>query len=141
MRKVLVLLLAVSVMITLSASLAEAKPKHFYQDKYWWAGVAVIAAGEVADGYTASRAVGTTLADEDPFIGSSITVKQINIIEGARFIAMTGLHAASYEVMRKDPSKAWRVASKIDIPAISLTGSLYGTAANLHVCSISGICK
>ena len=123
----------VAVMITtfiaatlLLAPTAQARPKHWYTDAKWWAGVAVIGAAVAADYATTAQLQRQGNVETNPILGPHPSNAKLAGVGTGAFAFYVGLHAAEYHLTRDD-TKPWRTASYLLMPAI--VGGIHGYAA------------
>lgn len=135
-------LLLMMVMVAAVAPAAQAKPKHFYQDWRWWIGTAVIGTATVLD-YSSTAHDGSRGLSESNniLLGPHPSSGRLVGVGLADFAFFTALHAGSYELVRNDPNKASQTAGLLDVPVIAGAIHGYGFASNVHVCSVSAVCK
>jgi hypothetical protein len=99
-------------------------PKHFYKDRLWWIGEAVIAGLLAADAYSTSvgRSRCPTCVESNILLGPHPTNGQITGATIAFLGVQSGLHAFSWiacpDVNRR--SRGWRVACNALVPGIGL---------------------
>jgi hypothetical protein len=112
---------------------ASAQPKHWYQDKKWWVGEAIIGAAIAADyGVSAHQGfVGESnvLLGPHPSTGRAVGVSLF------AFGFESGVHILNWHlVVHNEPNKYWRAAGYLTMPAIS--AGAHGYAA-IHDASLS----
>jgi len=91
---------------------------HWYKDKYFWMGTAVIAGAVVADAHsTATRPRGAV--ESNPLLGFHPTTGKIVGVSAANFGINFALHAAAWHESHQDPSQAWRQIGRWGVPVAS----------------------
>jgi hypothetical protein len=100
-------------------------PKPFYKSKQFWVGVAVIGASVAADSASTSHGQHYPgIVETNPLLGPHPSDAKIAGLGAGGFATYFGLHLASYQLSRKDPSKEWRFIGRWGVPA---------SAASVHV--------
>lgn len=120
---------------------AAKKASHWYTDKWTYIEFAAMGLGDAADAATAAHGARAGLTETNMFLPAHPSAAQLAGGQALKFVVVGALHIASRYVMRNDPSKTFRVLSHLDIPAISVGGSLYGVASNLTACHQSPACR
>lgn len=89
-------------------------PRHWYKDKKWWAGEAVILGMAATQGIATSRVKsGGTFA-----FGNHTSNAKIALFEaGVNVPVFTGLHIFEWHLGHNDPNKYWRFTSYAAVPA------------------------
>lgn len=118
--KLLAFLLLLSPLSTFAA------PRHWYTDKKWWLGEAVIAGAVFVDYHSTAinRGVG---GETNPFLGPHPTTRGLVIVGASAFTYWTTLHAVEWHIGHDDPNKAWRIVGYTAIPVVA--AAIHGTAA------------
>lgn len=123
------------------AAQAQSKPKHFFQEKKWWIGEAVILASVAVDYAYSSRAISSGFQEGNILLGPYPSTGRMVGIGFAVAGFWTAVHAGSYEIMKNDPSPAWRNLSLMSTPIEAGIIHGYGAARAAHVCSVSTVCN
>lgn len=97
---------------------------HWYKDKYFWIGVAVIGGSIAADAHSTSRFVDRGYAEGNPFLGPHPSHGRIAGFALLDFGAQTTFHALAWHESHQDPSKAWRMIGRFGEPvaAFAISG-------------------
>jgi hypothetical protein len=107
---------------------AKASP-HWYKDKRWWAGEAIIGLSVALDAHSTCQAVGRGVETSIAFPGPRSCAETAGISLGA-FGFYTVLHAAEWHVGHDDPNKVIRGLTPWMIPAAVAPIHLYAAAHN-----------
>lgn len=110
-------------LITLCALLCgaqvDARPRHWYTDKQFWLGEAVIIGATVADAKTTCDGFHRGLVEGNPLDrGSHSCGATIGLLSIGTVVYST-LHIASYRMLQDDDSRRWRALSLVAVPAIA----------------------
>lgn len=120
-------------LLSLAAS-AEARPKHWYTDKKWWVGTALMGAAIAADAHSTSRGVGMGLQERNTWaFGSRPSNARIAGISLGYFAIQTSLHAAAWHVERNETSKPWNVLKYTALPTTVLVINGHDAAKNYQL--------
>jgi hypothetical protein len=118
------------------------KEKHWYTDRFWWIGEAVIAAAFAADAHSSSyvrdRCPGCV--ETNLLLGSHPSNRAIAVDSSLFFGLYTAFHIGSWEAC-PDPNgddKAWRVACYTAIPAIIGPLKIRAAIHNYNLAARSG---
>ena len=101
--------------------------KPWYKSQQFWYGVVVIGASVGADYKTTSSGISRGYGESNPLLGSRPSDGHIAAVGSLAFTTYFGLHLASYQLSKDDPSKYWRFLGHWQIPVIA--ASIHGPAA------------
>lgn len=119
--------IAVIVLVIVTASAASAEPRKWYKSGKWWAGEAVIVGALVADGQSTCRMFKYGYYEANWILhGSRSCGQAVGLLVGVGALDTT-FHWAGYRLMRNDPSPLWRASQYFVVPAIVAVG--HGGAA------------
>jgi len=90
---------------------------HWYKDKVFWAGIAVIAASQVLDAHSTASGFGHHISEANPILGPHPSSTKIGVYTFGYFTFQSALHVAAYKQSHNDPSKAWRLIGQWGLPA------------------------
>ena len=111
-------IMALLITMALFCGSADAKPRHWYTDKKWWIGEAVITAAVVADAHSTSRGVGMGFTERNTWaFGSRPSNGRIAGVSAGYFAIQTTLHATAWHVERNETNKYWNTAKYVGVPA------------------------
>jgi len=108
-------LLATILLLACALAVPAQTKRHFYSDKKWWIGEAVIGASWLASGI----AINHTRAGATNLFGNNTTSGKIALFETGIFSFYSGLHIVEWKLGHDDPKKGWRIFSYTAIPAVS----------------------
>lgn len=124
-------IILLSILLSLLAGTAQAAP-HWYKDKKWWAGAAVIAGSIALDVQSTCRVFGRGYAESNPILRGSTNCGQIAGVATAYTAGMIGFHALAWHCesgklwhcrgLNQDEGqnhKAWQTLSYTVFPAIN----------------------
>lgn len=80
---------------------AFAGPKHFYTDKKWWIGVAVIGAANALDALSTCQSAGRGI-ETNPILGPNPSCKNVAGLTIGGFVIESGFHALSWHCQQDD---------------------------------------
>lgn len=124
---------ALALALLLVAPLAGAAPKHWYSDKKWWAGEAVIGAAVFLDMHSTARAMGNPANVETNFIlGPHPSDGRIALVGLGAFSYWTTFHALDWH-FGHDDTKPWRILGYTAIPAAALAVHLPAAIHNYEL--------
>lgn len=118
--------LATVVLALAFATSASAEPKHWYKDKKWWIGEAVIAAAVAADYHSTAIQRGTG-RETNMLLGPSPSNRRLVIVGSSAFGYWTALHVLDWHFWHDDPVKGWRTFGYTAIPVAA--AAIHGSAA------------
>jgi hypothetical protein len=99
--------LAIAAIVLLAVVPVEASPRHWFTDKKWWVGEAIIATSVALDAHSTCQAVGRGVETSIAFPGPRSCGATAGISFGA-FGFYTALHAAEWHVGHEDPNRVIR---------------------------------
>jgi hypothetical protein len=117
------------VAILLSAISCQASPRHFWKDKQWLVGEAIIGLSVALDAHSTCQAVGRGVETSLAFPGNHSCGTTAGISLGA-FGFYTALHAAEWHVGHDDPNGVFRALTPWTVPAVVAPIHLYAAAHN-----------
>jgi hypothetical protein len=89
---------------------------HWYRDKYFYIGLAVIGASIAADAHSTVRGVDMGLIEGNPILGQHPSHGRVAGFALLDFGAQTTFHALAWHESHQDPSKAWRTIGRLGEP-------------------------
>lgn len=91
---------------------------HWYKDKTFWLGVAVIGASIALDAHSTSHDLNVPgIIEKNPFLGPHPSNAKITGFSTLYFGAQFGFHVAAWKLSHNDPSKPWRTFGQWTVPA------------------------
>jgi hypothetical protein len=96
----------------------HAPKDHWYKDKYFWIGAAIIAGSIAADGHSTSLGRSRGLVEGNPVLGSHPSNGKIVGVSSLAFGIQFALHIAARTVSHDDPNQAWRQFGRWAVPGV-----------------------
>jgi hypothetical protein len=118
------LVLSLLALLALSAIPCQSAPKHFYQDKKWWLGEAVIVTSVILDAHSTCRSFAHGGVETGPALSGNTSCGVEKGVAVGAFGFYTALHIGLWDIGHDDPSRFWRTVSYWAMPSV---------AAGIHV--------
>lgn len=121
-------LAVIALVVAALARSADATPRHWYTDKKWWVGEAVIVGSTMADAASTCRGVGRGGVEQNMILGPSPSCGHVFAFEVGATGYWTFFHALDWHLMNgenPDAKLGWRVFGYTVIPiaAFAVNGS------------------
>ncbi len=125
-RAIARLLYLLCVHLVALAVLTPAAPRHWYSDKLWWAGTAVIGLSTALDAHSTCLGIAHGGYETNFFIAGTRSCATVGGFEAGAFVYWTGFHALEWHLTH-DSGKFPRVFGLVVIPTAAAAS--HGSAA------------
>ena len=112
---------------------AHARPRHFWTDKKWWTGVAVIGAATALDGASTCQGLGRGGVETNLLIPGNPTCARVGYFMAGAFTFWTTIHAVDWHYSHDSPSRVERMAGLTAMPIGTLAVHLPSAIHNLQI--------
>lgn len=121
--------------VFLVPAVAQARPKHFYEDWKWWAGESVIIAAVALDGHSTCQGFNRGLVENNFLARGSTSCGRTagSLVAGAGFY--TALHLLDRKYVADGQSRVWDFLGYTEVPIVAC--AIHCTAA-AHNYSLNG---
>lgn len=90
---------------------------HWYKDKTFWAGIAIIGASQALDAHSTARGFGHGVPEANPILGPHPSNTKIAVYTFSYFTVQSAFHVVNWKLSHNDPSKSWRLIGQWGLPA------------------------